>query len=284
MRSILLIGFFSFTALSAQVVDHSKLTPEERSRFIPLIERYLLDEIKLVRQDMQHLRAELIEKVVEKELRVANQAMAYSTDTITYFFFMVTGIASLLALVGWHSLREVKDNARLIAERQLGRLTEEYEERLTKLEKELRDKSDAILANQLEIEKTQRTHSFWFQAAQEPDWQKKIDIYDQILKLDPGNHEAMAYKADAALALGENEWAFSICNQILRDNPENSLALFHRGRANVGIGKNQDGVEDLQKAVELSESFREQIRNQIDLHPLEDDEKFQQLKQEIEST
>src|SRR5690554_3024352 len=72
-----------------------ELTPEdveesirtlEKPMYTPFVELYLLDETKALRQDMQNTRAELIEKVVDKELSVADKTMSYATDTVTYFF------------------------------------------------------------------------------------------------------------------------------------------------------------------------------------------------------
>ena len=42
-------------------------------------------------------------------LDTADRALTYTTDTINNVFFIITATASILVLVGWNSLRDVKN-------------------------------------------------------------------------------------------------------------------------------------------------------------------------------
>jgi len=263
--------------LHAQVVDLEKLTPEQRRRMVPLLERYFLDELKSVRTDMQALRAELTEKVVEKELSLADKSMNYAVNTITYFFFMVAGLASLLALVGWTSLRDVKQNVQVIAEKEMARLTQEYEARLTSLETELREKSESILANQKAIEQTQSIHSLWIQASQEPDLDRRVEALDRIIEINPDDSEVVASKLDALLEAGHWNWALNTANRVVELAPDYSVGYYNRARAEARLALREAALADLTRAVYMSETLREEARECPDFETLYDDPAFAAL-------
>lgn len=243
----------------------------------PLIERYIFDELKSLRADQMKLRNDVIREMTERELSAADRTMSYSINVVTYFFYLVVGVVSLLALVGWQSLRDVKQNVRVLADRELARLTMEYETRLSSLEIELRAKSEQILDNQREIENTQKVHSLWMQSTQEPEPANKVEILDKILGIRPDDPEAMVYKADAVIQMGQLEWAISLCNRILEISPDNSLALYQRACAYSGLGHFDEALNDLTGALESSDTLREQAREDEALLPLRDNERFIEL-------
>ena len=94
--------------LTAEDVEESIKTLE-KPMYTPFVELYLLDESKALRKEMQDTRAELIEKVVEKELSVADKTMSYATDTVTYFFYLIAGATSILVVIGWNSIRDMRN-------------------------------------------------------------------------------------------------------------------------------------------------------------------------------
>src|SRR5690606_13473613 len=106
------------------------------------------------------------------------------------------------------------------------KLIEVYEERLQGIEKQLTQKSRHIDANREEIERTQELHSLWLRAAQESVPANKIAVYDQILALKPSDCEALTYKADAVLELGEPQWAVNLCQQALAIDSDNAHAFY----------------------------------------------------------
>ena len=169
----------------------------------PFRENWILGELRSIRTDMMQYKNDMNRIVTDRELGVADKAMSYATSTVTYFFYLIAGAASLLALVGWSTIRDLKDKIRGYADAEMARLTEEYESRLAELEQELRSKSQTIAANQEEIERTNEIHSLWLKASKEAVPQSKVAIYDRILELRPDDHEALAWKADAVLELGE---------------------------------------------------------------------------------
>mgnify|MGYP003571088311 CR=1 FL=1 len=240
-------------------------------------ENWILSELRSIRSDMMEYRTEMQRIVIDRELEVADKAMGYATNTVTYFFYLIAGAASILALVGWSTIRDLKDNIRVYAEREMSRLTAEYEQRLADLEKELRRKSRTISANQEEIERTNEIHSLWLKVSKETTPEGKIGIYDQILELRPEDHEAMGWKADAVLELGEHRWALNLCDEVLAADSEDSQALYQRACAHMGLGEHEQALDDLAMAIASADSLRDLAREETFFEPLRDDPRFLSL-------
>lgn len=241
------------------------------------MERYLLDEVKALRQEMQNTRAELIEKVVDKELSVADKTMSYATDTVTYFFYLIAGATSILVVIGWNSIRDMRNQLTSLAEKRVNELVVEYEKRLKSIEEQLQQKSEIIHQNQAEIERTNEVHALWLKASQETSQQNKISAYDQILDLRPDDVEALSYKADAVLEMREPLWAISLCQRALKLAPDNGHAHYQLACAYAEIGRWEDAVNTLEKAIDISEAYRDDASVDPSFEPLHDHESFRTL-------
>ncbi|WP_107852188.1 tetratricopeptide repeat protein [Oceanimonas marisflavi] len=250
--------------------ETGEATEEVRTRLTPLMERYILDELKSLRTEMAQFRVNVKEEVVQKELGVADKAMSYANVTVTYFFYLLAGAASVLAIVGWQSLRELKKSARDYVETQMKQITETYERKLRQIERELQRKTKVIAENYREIERFQEVHALWLRASQEQSPQAKMDIYDQILHIKPGDLDALTHKADAALMMNERQWALSLCNRVMQVDPQNAHALYQRACANAGMGHEEQALSDLELAVENNVHLR---------HVAAEDEEFEPLRQ-----
>lgn len=243
----------------------------------PFTERFVLDEVRDLRQNLADVRLELTEKIINKEIELADRALTYATDTVTYFFYLLAGASSLLVIIGWNSLRDVKERVGSYANEEISRITASYEERLDALEKELSRKSRHIKATQEEIELTNEIHSLWLKASQENSPQNKIALYDQILSLRPDDIEALTYKADSALLLGQAEWATSLANHALDIDPENSHALYQRACAYAESGYYDEALRDLSEAISRSESLRLQAGTDTSFESLHENELFTEM-------
>ncbi|OZC37504.1 hypothetical protein B9Q17_13235 [Marinobacter vinifirmus] len=262
--------------LTAEDVEESIKTLE-KPMYTPFVELYLLDESKALRKEMQDTRAELIEKVVEKELSVADKSMSYATDTVTYFFYLIAGATSILVVIGWNSIRDMRHQLTSLAEKRVNELVVEYEQRLKFIEEQLQQKSEIIHQNQAEIERTNEVHALWLKASQETSQQNKIAAYDQILDLRPDDVEALSYKADAVLEIREPLWAISLCQRALKLAPDNGHAHYQLACAYAEIGRWEDAVATLEKAINISEAYRDDASVDPSFEQLQDHESFRNL-------
>lgn len=249
----------------------------EAPLYSPFVERYVLDELRQVRTDMQELRAELIKEVVDRELAVADKSMRYATDTVTYFFYLIAGATSVLVLAGWNSIRDIKEKAHSLANAEVSKLVERYESRLRAIEQQLQQKTQHIDENREQIEQVKEISSLWLRSSQEHSAANKIPIYDQILKLNPGDTEAISYKADAALELGEPLWAINLCRQALALDPENGHAFYQLACAYAATGYPDESVENLRKAITLGETYRQDALEDPAFEALRDTPDMQSL-------
>lgn len=237
----------------------------------------MLNELKDLRTEMAAQKVELMEKVLDRDLMVSDKAMTYSTNSVTYFFYLIAAVSTLLVIVGWTSIRDIKDKVHNVADKEVQRVINEYEKRLHIIEKQLTQKTKHIDENREAIEKTQEVHSLWLRAAQEHSSYNKIAIYDSILKLQPYDSETMTYKADAALDMGEPLWAKNLCYQVIAQEPEYGYAHFQLACANVALNDYDEAVAGLREALKLSASIAEEIRSDSALTSLKTYEPFQQL-------
>ena len=262
--------------LTAEDVEESTRTLE-KPMYTPFVELYLLEETKALRQEMQNTRAELIEKVVDKELSVADKTMSYATDTVTYFFYLIAGATSILVVIGWNSIRDMRNQLTSLAEKRVNELVVEYEQRLKSIEEQLQQKSDIIHQNQAEIERTNEVHSLWLKASQETSQQNKIAAYDAILDLRPDDVEALSYKADAVLEMQEPLWAISLCQRALKLAPDNGHAHYQLACAYAEIGRWEDAVTTLEKAIDISEAYRDDASVDPSFAQLQEHDSFREL-------
>jgi tetratricopeptide (TPR) repeat protein len=236
-------------------------------------ERYILDDLRSLRTEMAAQKAELLQQVMDREHSAIDRAVTYSTDTVTYFFYIVAAASSILVMVGWTSIREVRERVQNFANSEINKLISEYEERLGNLEQQLSLKTQDIEENREEIAQARETQALWLRAQQEIHASGKISIYDQILKISPDDASALTYKADAVLELNEPQWAINLCTQALSMDEENSHAYYQMACAYALMGYPDIAMKNIHQAIEINESYREDLDKEemlISLHELEE--------------
>ncbi|WP_019616651.1 TPR end-of-group domain-containing protein [Psychromonas ossibalaenae] len=243
----------------------------------PLIERYVLDELKSTRQDMQDLERRLTIAITDRELAVADKSLGYAEQTVTYFFYVIAGIASLMALIGWKSLHEIRINTKKTANQQIKLISDQYEKQFQVLENDLRRKTLRIADNHIEIEKMNEIHNLWLRAQNSQTPEQKIEVYNEILKIRPGDLEALIYKADAVMEIREFHWALSICNRVLEVDEGNENALYQRACAYACLGVAEQAVSDLELAIAGRTSLRDLAAEEADFENLSGNERFEAL-------
>ena len=291
MRYFLLLLFicvtFNSTAIIAAEDDPFSAPTEQQQNqavdglaapmYKPLMERYILDELSAVRQDQQKLREDVTKQVTHAQLDTADRAITYTTDTINNVFFIITATASILVLVGWNSLRDVKNKVEDIVNTRVSVITDEYEDRLKILEEKLRVRSEEILSNQERISVTNEVHSLWMRANLESDFANKIEIFDEILKRKPEDVEAIAYKADALLEINDTAQAIELCNQAIEIDSDYGYAYWQRACAYALIHEHADALADIKMALDYSPNLRNELLHESAFASLHDNESFNEI-------
>lgn len=227
--------------------------------YSPFIERYVLDELKQLRAEQAQNKVELTQQILDREHSSVDRAVTYATNTVTYFFYLIAAATSILVIVGWSSIREIKERVHTMADQEITRLINEYESRLEAIEDDVKKKSEHIQENREEIELTQEVQSLWLRAQQESSPSHKIAIYDRLLALRHDDCEALTYKADAVLELDEPQWAANLCHQALQIDPENGHAFYQLACAYTALDSFDEAMHYVRRAIKKRENYRDEI-------------------------
>ena len=243
------IGHFLLATLIFQLFSSVCLAQSQAVRPSPLeqplIQRYILDELKAIRMDNQQTRVELEKRISKAKIEQTDRAARYMTDTIGNVFYLIAAATSILFFSGWNSLRDIRNKTEDMIEKRVDVITQRYNVELEELQTRLGEQSQKILDNQETIYKTQLVHSLWMRANLEANPQSKIDIFDEILKINDEDSEVYAYKADAVLDLDEYEWALNLSNRAIDIDPEYGYAYWQRSCANAVLGNEKEAIDDL---------------------------------------
>ncbi|GAA0207216.1 hypothetical protein GCM10009123_13400 [Kangiella japonica] len=275
----LFCSFFSLAVVAADsgAGETEDKTKQKTSNYQPLIERYILDELRSVRQDQQQIVADIEKKVANARLDASDRAIRYTSDTLNNIFIIITTAASILVLMGWRSMRDVKSKLNEVVETKINELTQEYEDRLGELEGKLRKRSQEIIDAQEDISRSNELHSIWMRAGLENNLHQKIKFYDEILAINPTDIEALIYKADAAYELGDYEWAFSLANRAIEQDEDYGLAYWQRACANAANGATQEAINDIKIAIEKAPKLVDELEREDAFEDLKDLEEFRAL-------
>ncbi len=273
---ILLLFISGFSTANVEYSGASTIDIKE-PMYNPFVERYVLDELKSIRQGQQDLRVELTEKVANTHLDISDRALSYTYETTTNIFYIITISASLLVLLGWRSMQDVKDNIKAETSRKISTIIQEYEQRLDEIEQKLKRRSEQILVTQRDISNTNSVHSLWMRAALEKSDREKLSIYDEILELKPDDIEALTYKADALLDIDEDKWSLSLSNQAIEIDEEYSMAYWQRACAKAKLGQYDDAIEDIKVAISLRDTLKEEVEGEAYFENLKGNKDFDLL-------
>ncbi|MFT7299671.1 MAG: tetratricopeptide (TPR) repeat protein [Porticoccus sp.] len=281
LATVILLSCSLCAPLLAETADkkkvHNLVESLEKPLYSPFVERYVLDELKQLRTDQAQTKQELIQQIVDREHQSVDRGVSYATDAITYFFYLIAAATSVLVLVGWTSMRDIKERAYSFVDEEISKLINEYEKRLAMIEKQLQQKTKHIDENREEIERTQEAQSLWLRAQQDPFPANKIIIYDEILKIRHEDCEAMTYKADAVLELNEPQWAANLCRQALKIDPDNSHAFYQLACAYTAMEQFDEALHFLAEAINRRDSYLEEILEDTALQALVNHEVFKEL-------
>lgn len=262
------------TSFSKQTL---KIDTIQEPLYRPLVERYILDEIKSLREDNQSLRAQVTKQIAEAKLESSDRAINYTTSTINNIFYIITAAASLLVLLGWRSLNDIKNSLKIDTAKKIQTLTSDYEDRLQQIEVKMTERSKVIIQTQKNITDTNSIHSLWMRAGLEKSDEDKISVYDEILSIKPDDIEAMTYKAASLLEIGEVRWALNLSNSAIELDNEYALAYWQRACAYSILDKPTEALKDIKTALELSDTLEEELLNESHFENLHDNKLFKSL-------
>jgi len=250
---------------------------EVKEPFEPLIQRYILDELKEIRIDHHKLRADTEKRIARAEVENTDRSARYITDTVGNIFYIIAAATSILIFSGWNSLRDIRKKTEETIELKIDKITKKYNEELESLQEKLREQSEKIIINQNKIYSTQLMHSLWMRANLETNPQAKIDIFDEILALNSNDAEVYAYKADAVLDLDEYEWALNLSNKAIQIDKDYGYAYWQRACANAKLNNLNEAISDLETALTKSQNLKDEVETEPSFETIKDTPEFQEM-------
>ena len=148
-------------------------------------QRFILTELKELRIQLESTRRELNEELNARELASVDRALSYNANTVNFFWIIITIAVTGFWLVGWRTMRDVKDNFSDKFEKQVQRRVKEEQKKLESFMREFQQEqmkqSEDILKNQEFIQKKQEAGYFWSQYNREENPSSKLDLLEKIL-------------------------------------------------------------------------------------------------------
>jgi tetratricopeptide (TPR) repeat protein len=162
-------------------------------------------------------------------------------------------------------------------EKRISKLTEEYEIRVLELERSASKRAKEIAENQENIERGEAIQALWKRAGLENSQQERINIYNEIIKLNPHDVEALTYKADVLLELDEPRWAMTLCDEAIAIDNNYGLSYWQRACALVQIGLVEEGLRNIKIAVRISPTLRAELMREANFDIIHDNDDFKGL-------
>lgn len=272
LRAVLLMVLI---CIGMQAVDNKqsnkiqqRVNSLNKPLYNPFVENYILQELKQLREENRDLKIDLHKTLAQKEVQISNNVVNYATSTINNMFYIIAAATSILVIMGWNSLRDINEKFKLKIDEKTSQIVQEYEERMNVFERDLAKRARQVKQNEQEIEITNTIHSLWLRATKESTPSGKIEIYDEILTIRPDDIEAIVYKAEAVLDMGEANWSLSLTNHALQIDKNYANAYYERAKAYAVLDSEESAVADLQKAVELNEQYLEEIETEPEFQEL----------------
>ncbi len=266
MKTILsILIFFSVVVFANTPKDsdiNAKVDSLQKPLYNPFVENYILNELKQLREENRDLKIELYNTLAKKEIEISNNAINYATSTINNMFYIIAAASSIFVIIGWGSLRDINEKITNIVNDRVAKVVDDYEKRMHSIEKDLEDRSKQVRMNQQAIEETNTIHSLWMRASQESTPSGKIEIYDEILELRPNDVEALTYKSDAILDMGEANWALNLTNQAIDIDDNYPNAYYQRAKVYSVLGHLDNALSDLEKAIDTNDQYIKEIKNE----------------------
>jgi tetratricopeptide (TPR) repeat protein len=279
----IIVFVFAFSKEDIQKIQN-KVDSLEKPLYNPFVENYILHELKQLRDENRDLKVSLHETLAKKEIAMSNNAINYATSTINNMFYILAAATSLLVIIGWTSIKDMNDKVKNIVDEKVSKVIDEYESRMHSVEVDLEKRSKQVLKNQKAIETTNIVHSLWMRASQETTLNGKVEIYDEILELRPDDVEAIIFKADSVLDLGEANWALNLTNQALQIDEKYADGYYQRAKVYSVLGFVDNAIEDLQQAIKLNEQYIQEIPKEQEFAQLIENPTVQEILAAVEKT
>lgn len=256
---LILFPFANNFAQENQYDDYSDKEGVIVPKDIDWTERYILNEIKSLRAEIERLRRFTIVEVNDREIETIDKALSYSANTVNYFFIIFTITIAIFGIFGWRSLLEIKNSLKRAFEKQLENILVNFQERLARIEETQVEKNNAITKKQKEFQKQQEISVIWSSYNREEDYRNKLEYLEKLEKMGERKNAIMLEKTNVYLFLGFYDKTLELCETLMKQDPDNTTLLYNRAAAYSALDKEEEATQDINQLISLSPHFIEAI-------------------------
>jgi tetratricopeptide (TPR) repeat protein len=106
------------------------------------------------------------------------------------------------------------------------------------------------------------------------EYQDAVESFNRAAQLDPNNPSILINRGIALEAQGDSEGAIRDFDAALDLYSKLAVAHWHKALAEMKLGNVPEAMEELLKAIQLDESYRERARVHEAFDPVQDDPRF----------
>ncbi len=252
---VLIILFISFFFLVSNVsAEKDKKTNElEKNnekmnillpKDLTWTDRYIIDEQKNLRNSFYDLKLELTKEIQKKEFSLIERTMDYSSNTLNFLFILISGILTILGLVGWKVIKDIKREAKNGIDKEIDKVIKPFKKKIKKLEEE---QERSILWRNLYLTDSDN---------------KKLDILKEIESKNGNVINIKIERSNIYLRTESFHKVIEICDFILKEDFKTPTALYNRAFAYYSLKEYENGEKDLTELLKISPDYTETIKNE----------------------
>ena len=255
---ILFVWIITFWNVYANTWDNIDLIiPDE----LDLTKRYILEEVKNLRIELESLRREMQVEMNKKQIETIDKALSYSANTVNYFFILITLTIMWVWIFWWKSIKDVKNRWSNSFEKEVEKSIFESQSKLQELEKEQIRQSKQTLLDQEYIMKKQESGYLWSQYNREESLRDKFKLLEEISELEIEEETLSIQKEKSHLYIWLEMWekALQVSTNWLEEFEHETTFILNQAIALLMLEKKDDGLKAIHDLIILDPGLKDDI-------------------------
>lgn len=228
-------------------------------------QRFILTELKELRIQLEATRRELNQELNERELASVDRALSYNANTVNFFWIIITIAVTWFGLVGWRTMKDVKENFSEKFEKQVQKRVKEEQKKLENFMKEFQHEqmkqSEDILKNQEYIQQKQEAGYLWSQYNREENPSSRLDLLEKITWVGLEEDEILVYIERSGIYVELALWdkVIEATEKWLEISADNTTLLYNKASALVMWEQSEEAVKVLSNVIWVNPGMKEEI-------------------------
>lgn len=254
----LFIGLMAFWNIYASTWETIELViPDDLS----LTKRYILEEVKNLRIELESLRREMQIEMNKKQIETIDKALSYSANTVNYFFILITIAIMGIWIFWWKSIKDMKNRWSNSFEKEVQKSIFESQKKLQELEKEQLRQSKRTLLDQENIMKKQESAYLWSQYNREESLRDKFKILEEISELEIEDEFLEIQKEKSHLYVWLEMWdkALHVCENALEDYENETTFILNQAISLLMLEEKDAALKSIHDVLILDPGLKDDL-------------------------